>query len=92
MHLLRGGRVVEYMITYQKSNGDILLRPRKTLYDLRVGDTTSMGWKVLNIHYCYEGNYYTYLDYCRVIRGQQIRKKKEKKFIKYLIKQLNKLI
>lgn len=83
---------MEYMITYQKHNGDILLRPRKTLYDLRVGDETSMGWKVLNIHYLYEGNYYTYLDYCKLIRGKQIKRKKEKKILKFVIKQLNKLI
>lgn len=92
MQLLRGGRVVGYMITYQKSNGEILLRPRKTLLGLRVGDETSMGWKVLNIHYLFEGNYYTYLDYCKVVRGQELKKKRQKRFLKYLIRQLNKLV
>lgn len=82
-----------YMITYQKANGDILLRPRKAIYNMKIGDTTSMGWKVLNIHYLYEGNYYTYLDYCKAVRGQLIRKKKrDKKILKYIIRQLNKLI
>lgn len=82
-----------YMITYQKANGDILLRPRKTIYNMKIGDTTSMGWKVLNIHYLYEGNYYTYLDYCKAVRGQLIHKKKrDKKILKYIIRQLNKLI
>ena len=82
---------MEFMITYQKNNGDILLRPRKTLLGLRVGDTTGMGWKVLNIHYLYEGNYYTYLDYCRMVRHHQLKKKRKKKVLKYLIRQLNKL-
>lgn len=82
---------MNYMITYQKRNGDILLRARKTLYGMRVGDETSMGWTVLNIHYNYEGNYYTYPDYCRIIRGQQLKKKKEHKVVKYLIKQLQKI-
>lgn len=84
---------MEYMITYQKRNGDILLRPRKALYGMQVGDTTSMGWKVLNIHYQYEGNYYTYLDYCKVVRGHLNQKKRrKKKLIKYIIRQLNKLV
>lgn len=81
---------MDFMITYQKRNGDILLRPRKSLYNLRVGDTTGMGWTVLNIHYLYEGNYYTYIDYCRIIRNQQLKKKKKHKLIKYMIRQLQK--
>ena len=83
---------MEFMITYQKTNGDILLRPRKTLYGMRVGDVTGMGWKVLNIHYNYEGNYYTYADFCRIVRHHQLKKKKKKRFVKYLIRQLNKLV
>ena len=82
---------MNYMVTYQKRNGDILLRARKTLYGMRVGDETSMGWTILNIHYNYEGNYYTYPDYCRIIRGQQLKKKKKHKLVKYLIKQLQKI-
>jgi len=80
------------MITYQKANGDILLRPRKAIYNMKIGDTTSMGWTILNIHYLYEGNYYTYLDYCKVIRGQVIHKKRQKKLLKFIIRQLNKLV
>lgn len=82
---------MNYLITYQKNNGDIFVRTRKTLYNLRVGDNTSMGWTVLNIHYLYEGNYYTYLDYCKMVRNQQLKKKRNKKFLKYVIRQLNKL-
>lgn len=83
---------MEYMITYQKSNGDILLRPRKTLYDLYVGKQTSMGWTVLNIHYLYEGNYYTREDLRRVVNGKSIKKSKKKRLLKYIIRQLNKLV
>lgn len=79
------------MITYQKSNGDIFFRARKTLLNLSVGSETSMGWKVLNIHYLYEGNYYTYEDFKRIRRNKQLKAKKEKKIVKYLIRQLNKL-
>ena len=83
---------MNYMITYQKGNGDIFFRGRKTLYGMRVGDETSMGWKVLNIHYKYEGNYYTIEDLRRIINGKSLKRKKEKKFLKYIIRQLNKLV
>ena len=82
---------MDYMITYQKSNGDIFFRARKTLLGLSVGDETSMGWTVLNIHYLYEGNYYTYEDFKRIRRNKQLKEKKEKKIVKFLIRQLNKL-
>ena len=83
---------MHYMITYQKNNGDIFFRRRKTLYNMRVGDETSMGWTILNIHYFYEGNYYNYSDYCKVVKGKTIKPKREKKFIRYLINKLNKLL
>lgn len=56
------------IITYQKANGDILLRPRTSKYDLYIGKETSMGWKVLDIHYEYNGNYYHEQDYKKLIR------------------------
>ena len=83
---------MEYMITYQKSNGDIFFRRRQTLYGLRVGDETSMGWKVLNIHYLYEGNYYTYSDLCRVKRHKELKQRKKKRIIKFIIRKLNALV
>lgn len=83
---------MDYMITYQKRNGDIFFRARKSLLGLSIGDETSMGWKVLDIHYFYEGNYYTLDDYRRIKNGKDIKPKKDKKVIKYIIRQLNKLI
>lgn len=82
---------MNFMVTYQKRNGDILLRARKTLSGMRVGDETSMGWTVLNIHYNYEGNYYTHDDYYRMVRHRQLKKKKQHRLVKYLIKQLQKI-
>lgn len=79
---------MNYLITYQKRNGDILFRSRTTPLDYKKGEETSMGWKVLNIHYYYEGNYYQQYDYYRQIYKK---KKKNNKIIKYLIKQLSKL-
>ena len=54
----KGGEEMSCIITYQKENGDIFYKPGKTTYGKRVGDETSMGWKVLDIHYKYGDNYY----------------------------------
>lgn len=45
-------------ITYQKKNGEIIERTRTTGLPYRIGETTSMGWKVLDIQYLYNGKYY----------------------------------
>ena len=89
---IKGGGEEVMQVTYLKKDGTTIKRNRNTMLPYKVGDTTSMGWKVLNIHYLYEGNYYTYLDYKRIIRGKQLKKKREKKLLKYLIRQLNKLV
>ena len=67
---------MDCMITYQKQNGDIIFRPRKSPYDRYVGQETSMGWKVIDIHYRYENNYYTYEDFMRLIRKKESLKKR----------------
>jgi len=56
----------------------------------RVGDETSMGWKILDIHYRHKGNYYCYDDYMRIFE-REVKEKRNKKVIKYLIKKLSKL-
>ena len=66
-------------ITYQKNNGEIIQRIRNTLTTYRVGDTTSMGWKVLNIEYRYKDKYYPKTIYDeKVDRSLSIIKKQNK--------------
>lgn len=82
------------IVTYQKSNGEIFIRPYNYsafASPKRVGEETSMGWKILDIHYKYNDNYYCYDDFMRIFQ-KEIKEKKNKKLIKYLIKKLNKLI
>lgn len=62
-----------YQITYQKSNGEIFYRIRNTLPRYSVGETTSMGWKLLDIKYCIYNKYYSFLDYKRIIRNKKQR-------------------
>ena len=50
-------------VTYQKRDGNIIHRPRNTILPYKVGDTTSMGWKVLNIEYEYKNKYYPEYEY-----------------------------
>ena len=76
------------VITFQKSNGDIIMRPRLNAVGLRIGDGTSMGWTVLDIHYQAEdGNYYHEEDYKRNVRKK--REKLKQKIARYLMSKLN---
>lgn len=83
-------------ITYQKKDGDIIQRYRNTELPYKIGDTTSMGWKVLNIEYEYNNKYYSKRDYLLLVNDNKKKtiKKKEnmeicknetKKFLYYFI-------
>lgn len=50
-------------ITYQKRDGNIIHRLRETDLPYKIGDTTSMGWKVLNIEYEYNNKFYSQYNY-----------------------------
>ena len=76
------------IITYQKQNGDIFFRPYKSDYGKKVGDETSMGWKIMEIHYKYGDNYYCYNDFIRMIRKNKQTIKQ--KMANYICKKLYK--
>lgn len=61
-----------YKIIYQKENGIVFERIRNSLPGC-IGDTTSMGWIIKDILYCYDKKYYSYQDYC--IKMSKLRKK-----------------
>ena len=82
------------IVTYQKSNGEIFIRPyNHSAFALgkRVGDETSMGWKILDIHYKYKDNYYCYHDFMKLFE-KEIKERHNKKLIKFMIRKLNSLI
>ena len=66
-------------ITYQKRNGCIMQKLRKTMIPYKVGETTSMGWKVLNIEYEFNNKYYSYYEYNKRIHKRKQRYIKKKK-------------
>lgn len=55
-------------VTYQKRDGSIIHRLRSTSLPYSIGEETSMGWKVLNIEYNYNGKYYSKNEYDLLIQ------------------------
>lgn len=82
---------MNYMITYQKTTGEIFYRTRKTLNGLHVGDETSMGWKVLDIHEEYNGNFIHPSEVRRYIRKKIYKEPLRKKIVNFIIRQLRKI-
>lgn len=58
---------MKYLVLYQKNNGELIYRYRKTKPQYETGSTTSMGWKLLDIKYLSSGNALSYNDYSTLI-------------------------
>ena len=54
---------MNYIILYQKHNGDMIYRYNKTRPYYNIGDKTSMGWKVIDIQRLCKGKVLTYNQY-----------------------------
>lgn len=67
-------------ITYQKKDGTIFTRLRNTILSYNIGDTTSMGWKVLNIQYNFNGKYYSKYDYEKLMMNKKKKQQRIKQF------------
>lgn len=70
-------------ITYQKKDGSVMQRFRNTILPYKIGDTTSMGWKVLNIEYEYNNKYYPEYKYNIIIQKRKKAYFKRKKTIEH---------
>lgn len=79
-------------ITYQKRDGSIIQRYRKTILPYKVGETTSMGWKVLNIEYEYKDKYYTYYDYNRLLYKDKQKHTKKRHIKELWLRSINTLL
>lgn len=51
------------MMIYQKKNGDLIYRTAKHIPNYKKGDTTSMGWLVIDIQKLYKGKLYSFTEY-----------------------------
>ena len=78
---------MDCIIIYQKEDGTKFIRAYKYDYGRKIGDETAMGWKVLNVVYEYEGNYYQHNKYIRIIR-ENVEKKRNKGVVKKEIKKI----
>lgn len=58
---------MNYMVVYQKYNGDLIYRYNKIKPNYKKGDTTSMGWKVVDIQYMHKGKIMNSNRYSAVI-------------------------
>ncbi len=79
-------------ITYQKRDGCVMERFRSTIPPYKIGDSTSMGWKVLNIEYEYNGNYYSEYDYNKLIQKAKETSIKRKHLREKIVKELKTLL
>lgn len=53
----------KFLVIYQKSSGELIYRTRTSRPNYKVGDRTSMGWKVIDIKNLYKGNIITSYAY-----------------------------
>ena len=53
----------KFLVIYQKSSGELIYRTRTSRPNYKVGDRTSMGWKVIDIKNLYKGNIITSYTY-----------------------------
>lgn len=79
-------------ITYQKKDGCIFQRLRKTMLPYKIGEETSMGWKVLNIEYEYNNKYYSYFDYNMIIRNNKFKAVRKMQMSKLILRELKALL
>lgn len=79
-------------ITYQKRDGSIMQKFRNTMLPYKIGDTTSMGWKVLNIEYEYKNKYYPEYKYNMLIYKNKQRYIKKKQIKKLCLKEIKTLL
>lgn len=53
----------KYMVVYKKQDGNIIYRACRTKPKYNKGESTSMGWYVLDILHLYNGKALSYIEY-----------------------------
>lgn len=70
----------KYMIVYKKQDGNIIYRACRTKPKYNKGESTSMGWYVVDILHLYNGKALSYIDYDALLQ----RRLKIRDFAKYI--------
>ncbi len=80
-----------YLIIYLKRDNTTIFRLRHTLETKKIGETTSMGWTILDIQYYRDGHFYSQSNYYKLLSKsieknarENERKSRAKKIIEVL--------
>ena len=78
-----------YKIIYKKENGEVIERVRNTLPLQAIGETTSMGWLVVDILYSYRDGYYNASEYHTLCSKQRKKNQIRRNIITFIKKYRN---
>jgi len=63
---------MKYLVLYERTNGDMLYRYRKSLPEYEVGSYTSMGWKLVDIKVLDKGKCLSMYDYSTSVSNRVV--------------------
>ena len=63
---------MKYLVLYQRTNGELLYRYRKSLPQYEVGSYTSMGWKLVDIKQLDKGKCLSLYDYSTSVSNRVV--------------------
>ena len=78
-----------YKIIYKKANGEVIERVRNTLPQQTIGETTSMGWLVVDILYAFKNGYYNASEYHVLWSKQRTKNQIRRNIIAFINKYKN---
>ena len=77
-----------YLIIYLKRDNTTIFRLRHTLETKKIGETTSMGWTILDIQYYRDGHFYSQSNYYKLLSIFDFLKNERKSRAKKIIEVL----
>lgn len=63
---------MKYLVLYERTNGELLYRYRKSLPQYEVGSYTSMGWKLVDIKQLDKGKCLSLYDYSTSVSNRVV--------------------
>ena len=63
---------MKYLVLYERTNGELLYRYRKSLPQYEIGSYTSMGWKLVDIKQLDKGKCLSMYDYSTSVSNRVV--------------------
>ena len=63
---------MKYLVLYERTNGELLYRYRKSLPQYEIGSYTSMGWKLVDIKQLDKGKCLSLYDYSTSVSNRVV--------------------